>query len=629
MAETVKLNVDDNSLQVELPVKSPFLDGRHRIYLVNVMGLQSSHNPLGYFIQRARTNTTDLLVELVEYFKDEGATVSFNNEVKDIVETFEQGNHDFEEARERGQKLKNRPPKKITVPNFKRALKPYQVPPVAHLVNVGNSANFSVPGSGKTTITLAGYSILKNQGLVDKIIVISPRSAFMSWEEEYKNCFGKPPKSIRITGNISIRKKLYRQAANAELILLSYQMASLDINRLSVFLRENKVILVLDESHNIKRIAGGKWSSTVLSLAPFAIHRVILSGTPVPNSLEDLWSQMTFLWPNPKILGTVDEYKDRIANLGINAAENIKQDLNPFYFRLHKRQLKLKRPKFHWMSVKMRPYQKAIYDTVAIRILNELVKIPEERVRLRIWRRAKLIRLLQIASNPALLSEYSTEFSIPPMDGSGLPVSDLIEKYPEYETPPKISAVVELTEKLVKRKEKVIIWTTFIHNIKTLEKLLEKFEPRVIYGQVPKDLSENEHFNREKMIREFKESERYNVLIANPGACAESISLHKICHHAMYLDRTFNCAQYMQSLDRIHRIGLEPDEQVHYYIFQVKDSIDEVINERLKNKQRQMLTLLEDDFALLDLENSEGITEESEEEKDFNAMIRNLKKNYE
>lgn len=628
MAETINLNVDDDALRIELLAKSPFLSGKHRIFLVNIMGFKESEKPKGYYIERTKTNTTDVIVELVEYFKEEGATVRFNNEVKEIVETFNESNSNFEEAKTSGEKLKKKPLKKITVPNFKRELKPYQIPPVAHIVNVGNVANFSVPGSGKTTITLAGYSILKKQGIVDKIIVIGPRAAFMSWEDEYCGCFGKAPKSIRITGTIANRKKLYRQSSNAELILLSYQMASQDVNRLSVFLRENKVFLVLDESHNIKRIAGGKWSTTVLSLAPFAKRRVILSGTPVPNSLEDLWSQMTFLWPNPRILGTPEEYKERIASAGTNAADDIKKELYPFYWRLHKSQLKLKRPKFHWMSVKMRPYQKAIYDSVAIKVLNEAVNAPEERMKLRAWRKSRLIRLLQIASNPALLSRYSKEFSIPPMDGTDLSVSELIEKYPTYETPPKIEAVVKLTEELVKKKEKVIIWTTFIHNIDMLQLLLEKYEPRIIRGDVPKDATENVEFNREKSIREFKQSKKYNILIANPGACAESISLHKICHHAIYLDRTFNCAQYMQSLDRIHRIGLDPDEQVHYYIFKAENSIDEVINKRLKSKQKQMLTLLDDDFALLDLENSEEITEESEEEADFNAMLENLRKYY-
>jgi SNF2 family DNA or RNA helicase len=277
----------------------------------------------------------------------------------------------------------------------------------------------------------------------------------------------------------------------------------------------------------------------------------------------------------------------------------------------------------------MRPYQQAIYDVLAAKTLSDIVKAPSERMKLRHWRKAKLVRLLQVASNPSLLSEFSEEFQIPPMNAEGMSISELIENYSKFEVPPKLEAVVKLVSELISKDEKVLVWSSFIHNIKTLEKLLERFEPRVVYGDVPKDMNENEAFNREKMIREFKASGRYNLLIANPSACAESVSLHKVCHHAIYLDRTFNCSQYMQSLDRIHRIGLDPNEQVNYYIFKSKDSIDEVIEQRLKEKQKTMLKLLDDDFALLDLESSyDDISEESEEEVDFAATIDHLKKYY-
>ena len=90
-------------------------------------------------------------------------------------------------------------------------------------------------------------------------------------------------------------------------------------------------------------------------------------------------------------------------------------------------------------------------------------------------------------------------------------------------------------------------------------------------------------------LKEFKISKEPNVLIANPAACAESISLHKVCHHAIYLDRTFNCGQYLQSLDRIHRIGLSKDEKVFYHILQAENSIDETIHRRLNEKEKNML----------------------------------------
>jgi SNF2 family DNA or RNA helicase len=82
----------------------------------------------------------------------------------------------------------------------------------------------------------------------------------------------------------------------------------------------------------------------------------------------------------------------------------------------------------------------------------------------------------------------------------------------------------------------------------------------------------------------------------------------------------------MQSLDRIHRIGLDPKKYVHYYILKAKGSIDDVIDKRLTEKMARLLKLLNDDFKVLDLDSSmEDIADESEEEADFNAMIKYLR----
>ena len=630
MSNSVRLSIANDLLIVSVPKNSPFLTGKHRIFLASVIGLNEDDEANGYYIEIGKSQLSDTINELVGYFKEANSSIEYDDEIGSIIHVYDEGRETFVEATELGIQIKSNPPKSITVPGFQRKLKSYQVPAIAHLVGLRNVANFSVPGSGKTTVALAGFSILKSKGEVNKLVVIGPRAAFMAWEDEYKSCFGKDPKSVRVTGSVSIRKQLYRKTSNADLILLSYQMAAQDENRLAAFLRENDVMLVLDESHYIKRMEGGKWASTVISLAPYAKCRCVLSGTPVPNSLDDLYSQMTFLWPNPKILGTTDEYKDRIVTKGIDAAKDIKNELFPFYYRVHKSQLKLKSPKYHRIKIKMRPFQQSIYDALAVKLLAEIVKAPDERSKLRAWRKARLTRLLQTASNPGLLSQYSEEFEIPPIDATGLSVSELIEHYAKYEKPSKIEAALELVNTLIKKGEKVIIWTSFIHNIKALAKLLKQYSPRIVYGDVPKDASENESFNREKMIRDFKYSKEFNVLIANPSACAESVSLHKVCHHAIYLDRTFNCALYMQSLDRIHRIGLDPNEQIHYYIFQSSRSVDEIIDNRLKEKQKRMLELLNDDFAVLDLEASYSeISEESEEEEDFTAIVKQLKTQYE
>src|SRR5436190_5535391 len=113
MPETIILNVDENSLRVELISNSEFLKGKHRIFLVNVIGLNPSDRGSGYYIDRLSINTTDTIVELVEYFKEEGATVSFNKEGQDLVETFDESSQNFEEAKISGMRIKKRPPIKI------------------------------------------------------------------------------------------------------------------------------------------------------------------------------------------------------------------------------------------------------------------------------------------------------------------------------------------------------------------------------------------------------------------------------------------------------------------------------------------------------------------------------------
>jgi SNF2 family DNA or RNA helicase len=497
------------------------------------------------------------------------------------------------------------------------------------MVNVAHAANFSVPGSGKTSIVLSSFRILKRKNEINKLIVIGPRSSFMSWEEEYIACFKQKLNNIRMVGTKTTRRKLYRDADSKEMMLLTFQMAHRDVNELICFLKKHKCCLVIDESHNIKRLNGGEWANAILSLAPYATKRVILTGTPMPNSMYDLWSQMTFLWPNPPLLGSSEQFKNRIENADSKEINEIKTDLYPYYWRIRKKDLKLKKPIYHRFLIKMKPYQKAIYDALAAKVLSELVKAPEERSKLRMWRRSRVIRLLQAASNPSLLAEHSKEFQIPPLDASGLSVDKLIDNYSDYETPAKFDITTDLVLGLLKKNHKVIIWTAFIHNIKTLNNLFKKFNPRVVYGEIPKDENENKYYNREKMIHEFKVSPKHNLLIANPAACAESVSLHKVCFHAIYFDRTFNGAQYMQSLDRIHRIGLEPNDQVHYYMLNSKNTIDETVDQRLTDKHKKMLQLLDDDFSILDLDLSQGeVSEEGEEEADFNSMVNYLKKIY-
>src|SRR6266542_5823207 len=91
----------------------------------------------------------------------------------------------------------------------------------------------------------------------------------------------------------------------------------------------------------------------------------------------------------------------------------------------------------------------------------------------------------------------------------------------------------------------------------------------LIYGKTPRDNDKSEikdEMTREKIRDIFVDPKSgLDILIANPAACSESISLHKTCFHAIYFDLSYNCAQYLQSLDRIHRVGGSETKVAHYY----------------------------------------------------------------
>ena len=81
------------------------------------------------------------------------------------------------------------------------------------------------------------------------------------------------------------------------------------------------------------------------------------------------------------------------------------------------------------------------------------------------------------------------------------------------------------------------------------------------------------------------------AILANPAAAGEGISLHKVCHDAIYLDRSYVTTHYLQSIDRIHRLGLPPGVETNVHIFQTMTpkgfgSIDHSVSRRLAQKLR-------------------------------------------
>ena len=92
------------------------------------------------------------------------------------------------------------------------------------------------------------------------------------------------------------------------------------------------------------------------------------------------------------------------------------------------------------------------------------------------------------------------------------------------------------------------------------------------------------------------------MLVANPAACAESISLHKTCSHAIYYDLSYNCAQFLQSLDRIHRVGGSERKPANYHFLQYAETVDQDILENLWRKAEVMSSIIDEDYPIYSLD---------------------------
>ena len=266
----------------------------------------------------------------------------------------------------------------------------------------------------------------------------------------------------------------------------AYHSAARDLRDIVQILRRRRYLLVLDESHYVKRPQGGVLAEAILELAPHAERRVILTGTPMPNGLADLWTQFTFLWHRQLPLGTANAYLDDIRREAKETSvARVGRKLAPLFFRTTKSQLGLPRPTFKLHKCPMSPLQARIYRGVAAHFLSEVAEAPCDRSALREWRRARAVRLLQVASNPALLRRSCDEFQLPPVDPSGVPLGDVMTHYARYETPAKITIACELVRNICASGRKAIVWSTFVHNLTMIAKRLSDLSPVVLHGGIP------------------------------------------------------------------------------------------------------------------------------------------------
>ena len=491
-----------------------------------------------------------------------------------------------------------------------RQLYPLQLLASYHLAFSQNACNFSVPGTGKTSVVYGAYAYLNSlikdsKKYVDKIVVIGPLSSFAPWENEYEACFNKKVLSKRLTGINPKEKEFFLETdIDTKLILISYQGIINYKESMIKYLKRNRVMVVLDEAHRIKNTDNGIVASTVLALALYANSRAVLTGTPLPNGYEDLYNLFKFIWPDKEVIGFHSyQLKDMTKQIADNRIENLIHNISPYYIRIKKTDLKdMPDPiEIEPILVKMDTFQRKLYDFLEKKTVDEYIKNEKSDI-IRRLKSAKLIRLMQVASNPSLLAkpireefigyDVENDFDIYNMD-----LIKEISNYVDNVIPNKFIETEKLVREITKQSEKVIIWCTFVDNIFGLSQYLNSvgIDNRILYGGTPVGNTEDEiELTREKIISDFhRPDSSFSVIIANPHAVGESISLHKVCHNAIYFERSFNATHFLQSRDRIHRVGLNKSDKIKYYYLISEGSIDEVIHKKLWEKKKRMEEIIE------------------------------------
>ncbi|MCD0443966.1 SNF2-related protein [Glycomyces sp. A-F 0318] len=456
-------------------------------------------------------------------------------------------------------------------PDWTGPLTPFQQRDVAKLLSLRHGANFSVPGAGKTRVGLAVFHALRRSQAVERLLVVGPKSSYEAWLEENSECLARPLRMKVLDG---------RPDPAADSLIVNYERLSRSVGELGQWLSEAPSMLLLDEAHRMKRGAGGVYGAACLALGPLARRRLVLTGTPAPNGARDLESLFGFVWPG---------YGRRTVVQAVAGGDLAKASkvLRPLFTRTTKKELDLPKmePKVRWVS--MPPRHREVYDALTGQFSARAAGYEADFQSLG----GTIAYLLMAATSPALLSVGSTrheplEYRVPPLgvpDDSSL--FELMKDLPSYEMSPKYAEALHIVAGNAEQGRKTLVWSTFIRSLNTLERMMARFSPAVVHGGTE---------DREEQIKRFREDDDCKVLLSNPATLGEGISLHHDCHDAVYIDRDFAAGRFLQSLDRIHRLGLPPDTDLSVTVLASEGTIDEVVAQRLDDKLRFMGGILDD-----------------------------------
>ncbi|GAA3728529.1 DEAD/DEAH box helicase [Flavobacterium ginsengisoli] len=465
---------------------------------------------------------------------------------------------------------------------IKATLRPYQIEGVKWLLGHFNSNMGACladdMGLGKTLQTLSvlvsvqeqlgfttkttNFDLFSNETTVEreplKALIVLPSSLVFNWFNEAGK-FTPHFSKMQYVGND--RKSLASRINSTDLIFTSYSIIHRDI---SILEKYDFRYLILDESQYIKN----KNSKIFKAINKISTgHKIALSGTPIENSLDDLWSQMQFI--NPDILGTYAFFMENFKN-PIEKKQNeevlseLKNLIQPYILRRTKEQVLKDLPELteQIYYCDMDPEQEKLYEKEKSKARNFLLKTDGSPDKISIIN--TLMKLRQLSNHPKMVDADSE------IDSG------------------KFIAVTNYLENLVKAKQKVIIFSSFVTNLNFYTDWCKenKIEFCEITGETPAD-------KREQQVKMFQEKENPLLFFISLKAGGVGLNITK-ASYVLFLDPWWNPFAEKQGVGRAHRIGQM--NKVNVVRFISKNTVEEKIIKLQENKKLLSDSLLEESY---------------------------------
>lgn len=424
-------------------------------------------------------------------------------------------------------------------------------------------------GLGKTYQAILALTqfIKDNPGIPS--IVVCPTSLVYNWYEEILK-FNPKLKCLVIDGNPAERKKLIAQMDKHDILVTSYSLLQKDIE---IYEEVHFGYAILDEAQHIKN-RGTRNAKSVKQIR--ARHRLILTGTPIENSLDELWSLFDFLMPG--LLSSYERFLEKYIKSPIKplneSLELLKRKVSPFILRRMKKDVLEDLPPVSEIvyHCQLSDVQKDLYKSYAESALEELKKLVKkegfDKVQIHVL--ATLTRLKQICCHPAIFAK---------------------EK-PEMHDSSKYDMLMELLQTLIQGNHKTVIFSQYTKMLDIMRQDLDKM-------RIPYEYLDGTTKHRLEIVKKFNENAEIPVFLVSLKAGGSGLNLtgaDTVIHYDMW----WNPAVENQATDRVHRLG--QDQPVSVYKLVTLNSIEEKIVElqsRKKELVRQVVTCDEEAISKL------------------------------